>query len=315
MTTLIIDGSSLLKYSFYGAKDVEGGGVYQFLNHIRKYVKDYFIDKVIVCWDMSLSGKLKSNIYPNYKIRRKNWETGERIKPKPEDEIIDQQKLQLRKICFHLGFYQLYDDVTEADDIMAYYVQNSTDKKHYIVTGDSDILQLISDKTQILYLHKNKNKKQLYNHITFKKIFDYSHKNMAFIKAIVGDSSDDVIGCKGLGMKKLTENFNLKNDLTKEILLSTDDDKLNTYVNSELFETTLSIVNLSVPILSDEVRIKIDKCIQHYFPAKNKRNNKELLSILDQANLKQNIITTSNLGFSTVKTYKSFFSVFHKMFK
>jgi 5'-3' exonuclease len=83
LNTLLVDGNSLFKRSILGAKDVYNqkqehiGGVYQFITVIRKLLDDDLYHKVIVFWDGKLSGKLRYNIYKDYKSNRnKDYENG-----------------------------------------------------------------------------------------------------------------------------------------------------------------------------------------------------------------------------------------------
>ena len=74
--TLLVDGNALYKRSFIGARDEYNkdgehiGGVYQFLTVLRKLMNENIYQKVFVFWDGEFSGKLRYNIYKDYKIKR-----------------------------------------------------------------------------------------------------------------------------------------------------------------------------------------------------------------------------------------------------
>ena len=73
--TLIVDGDSLIKTAYHGAKnlyhkDTHIGGIFQFLTMVRKLVNEYKFDKVYVFWDGQFSGRLRYEIYEDYKSNR-----------------------------------------------------------------------------------------------------------------------------------------------------------------------------------------------------------------------------------------------------
>ena len=74
-TTLLIDGNSLLKTGFHGVKNVYNGadhigGLYHFLNTLRKQIDINLANKVVVFWDGKNNSKQRRDIYPNYKLNR-----------------------------------------------------------------------------------------------------------------------------------------------------------------------------------------------------------------------------------------------------
>jgi len=93
INTLLVDGNSLFKMSYFGAKNmynhhgVHIGGVYQFLTTLRKVLVEDLYHRVFVFWDGNFSGKLRYEIYEPYKSGRgKNYITG--TKPDDESELI-----------------------------------------------------------------------------------------------------------------------------------------------------------------------------------------------------------------------------------
>ena len=83
--TLLVDGNSLLNTGFHGIKnmyhnDEHIGGLYHFLNTLRKLIDDYVITKVVVFWDGEDNTKPRIEMYPEYKLNRK-------LKPKSQDDL------------------------------------------------------------------------------------------------------------------------------------------------------------------------------------------------------------------------------------
>jgi len=74
--TLLVDGNNLFKIGFHGVKELfsDGdhiGGVYHFINIIRKFLEEHNHDKVIVFWDSSDNSTIRKEIYPQYKDNRR----------------------------------------------------------------------------------------------------------------------------------------------------------------------------------------------------------------------------------------------------
>ena len=73
--TLVVDGDSLIKTAYHGAKDLyykdtHIGGIFQFLTMVRKMLNEYKFDRVYVFWDGPFSGRLRYDIYKEYKSNR-----------------------------------------------------------------------------------------------------------------------------------------------------------------------------------------------------------------------------------------------------
>jgi 5'-3' exonuclease len=74
--TLLVDGDNLFKIGFHGAKDLfnDGshvGGVYHFINTLRRFLEEYNLDKVVVFWDGESNSSARKLIYPQYKANRR----------------------------------------------------------------------------------------------------------------------------------------------------------------------------------------------------------------------------------------------------
>lgn len=212
--TLLIDGSSLFSNSYEGSKSSSGGdnsyGVYVFLYRLRKIQQQGKYDKIKIAFDGKSSGLLRINEYKEYKLKRKS---------KPSDENKNRQVEILINICKCL-FSTYTDDVTEGDDIIAYYCSKFPNEKITIVTGDMDILSLLDKNIDAIYLNKTyksktrasqratkTNKYQTISQREFKKIFGYPSRNIVFQKTLCGDTSDEIVGVKGLGEKTFNNLF------------------------------------------------------------------------------------------------------------
>ena len=170
--TLCVDAQGLLKLSFHGNQSTYTkfgyiGAVVTFFTIIRKVIREQHINKVILFWDGENSGRLRYDIYPEYKSNRtsKNWYGSIVLSDKDvereenSDKSIFKQRERIKQYGEELFFRQVEDSVTEADDCIAYYCNNLIEKDEEVViyTNDRDFCQLISDNVSI-YLT---NKKQL----------------------------------------------------------------------------------------------------------------------------------------------------------
>ena len=73
--TLLVDGNNLLNIGIYGARDLYNkgehvGGIWHFLNTLRKFLEETNFNKVVVFWDSKTSSSHIRIIYPKYKLNR-----------------------------------------------------------------------------------------------------------------------------------------------------------------------------------------------------------------------------------------------------
>ncbi len=204
--TLLVDGDSLLKTAYHGAKNLyykenHIGGIFQFLTIIRKMLNEYKFDRVFVFWDGIFSGRLRYEIYQDYKSNRdKNF-----YNEQPPSEIdLYIQKERLFSYCEELYIRQYRDEIIEADDAIAYYVKNmSEDERVVILTRDRDLCQLINEKVSVYDL----NLKKIVNKENYLVDFDHDPTNLKLIKIITGDVSDNIKGIEGVSEKTLVKFF------------------------------------------------------------------------------------------------------------
>ena len=124
--TLLVDGNSLLNTGFHGIKNMYNGtdhigGLYHFLNTLRKLIDVYLLTKIVVCWDGEHNTKPRLELYPDYKLNR-------RAKPKSEDDLQSyaRQKLRVQEYLEELYVRQATFKWCEADDCIAHYCEKAT---------------------------------------------------------------------------------------------------------------------------------------------------------------------------------------------
>ena len=207
--TLLVDGNALFKRGFYGASVYSNdgkhiGGLYQFITVLRKLLRERLYHRVFVFWDGKYSGKLRYDIYHDYKIARgKDYKNG--TQPVDIDEVTE--KFLISQYLEELCIRQLMDESdvgVEADDFIAYYCVTKKENEHVtIVTSDRDLCQLISDKVEI-YLCDLKDYVTKDNYNDF---FKHHQTNSKLIKIIAGDNSDSIKGIKGVKETTLLKFF------------------------------------------------------------------------------------------------------------
>ena len=228
--TLLVDGNNLLKIGFHGVKDYFNGtehvgGIWHFLNTLRRFIEDENFNKVVVFWDGELSTSQRRLIYPKYKLNRKG------VTEDFKEESFGKQKQRVKQYLEEMFVRQIEFENSEADDLIAYYCKISKDESKTIFSGDRDLTQLISDDVTIY----SPNTKKYYKNgdkIKLKEI-EIPHYNVKTYKIIAGDISDNIDGIYYMGEKTLVKLFpelldkevNIDDILTKgELLLKEDKD-------------------------------------------------------------------------------------------
>jgi 5'-3' exonuclease len=275
--TLIVDGDSLIKTAYHGAKDLyykdtHIGGIFQFLTMVRKLINEYKFDKVYVFWDGQFSGRLRYEIYEDYKSNRDK----DFYNDQPPSEIeLYLQKERVKFYCEELFIRQYSDDIIEADDLIGYYVKNiSEDEKVVIMTNDRDMCQLINERVGIYVI----NLKKIITKDNYLDHFNHHYSNLKLIKIISGDVSDNIKGITGVSEKTLLKFFPeiKEKTLTLEYIFSKIKDiqkdrksnlkSLDNIINKvtkgkqkeKIFEVNEKLIDLSNPIITENIKSDLD---------------------------------------------------------
>ena len=215
MKTLLVDGDNLFKIGFHGVRDlfVEGnhiGGIYHFLNTLRKQLVDNEYDKIVVFWDGKHNSTTRRELYPAYKLNRKNNMTEEKL------ESYHSQKFRVKQYLEEIFVRQVEIEGNESDDLIAFYCQISSDEHKTIFSSDKDLLQLI-DKHTSLYSPLQKFTYKNGDLVKFGNSY-IPHKNILVVKIFLGDQSDNIQGISRLGEKTFVKIF--PEVLEKSVLIS-----------------------------------------------------------------------------------------------
>ncbi len=200
---VIIDGKSVFYRGYYAMPNLSTkdgtptGGVFGFASMALEVVKRLKPDYVAVAWDKPKTNiRKRLAIYPEYKAGRK---------PAPEDFKIQVPILHELLDAFGWPLYELDD--YEADDIMgALAVQASAqDIETILITSDMDMLQLVNERVHVFALKTGLSNIELYSPKSFEAKYQLGVDQFLDLKAIKGDSSDNIPGVPGIGEKGATE--------------------------------------------------------------------------------------------------------------
>jgi DNA polymerase-1 len=210
--TLLVDGDNLFKIGFHGVKEYYHngnhiGGIFHFVNTLRKFLKEHNYDKVIVFWDGENNSTQRRLLLPQYKENRRS-ETNELKR-----QSYDWQKSRIRQYLEDMFIRQICIDKSESDDLIAYYCQISHDETKTIFSSDKDLTQLISEQVEI-YSPIKKEYHKYGERINIGNLW-IPHQNVVTYKILTGDKSDNIDGILLLGEKTISK-------ILPEILEKTD---------------------------------------------------------------------------------------------
>ena len=191
---LIVDGNSILNRAYYGIRPLttkEGiptNAIFGMMTILKKHLDHIKPDYAVIAFDLRAK-TFRHKACDFYKAQRK---------PMPEDLAA---QLPYAKDCVKLlGFNVVELEGYEADDIIGTVSRMTNEDVHsYILTGDRDSLQLINDNTSVVLV---KTKEDIvYNEDKFTSEYGVTPTQYIDVKAIMGDSSDNIPGVAGIGEK------------------------------------------------------------------------------------------------------------------
>lgn len=222
---LLIDGNNIVFRAYYAFQNQRlktsagqpTGALYGFLRMMLKMLKDRQPDLVAVAFDTSRD-TFRRRLYPEYKAKRK---------PTPPD-LLEQLPLAHKAVAA-LNIKILTRDDYEADDLLGSAAKSlAKSYKVTVVTGDRDLLQLIDDNVLVELCQKGVSDTREIDAAEFNKEYGFDPVGIIELKALMGDSSDNIPGVKGIGEKKgmaLIQQFKTIKNLYQS-LDAVDNDKL-----------------------------------------------------------------------------------------
>ena len=199
---VLIDGHSILNRAFYGVPDltnsegVHTNAIYGFLNIMLKILSEEQPEYLIVAFDVK-HPTFRHEMFPEYK--------GTRSKMPPE---LSQQVPIMKEILKAMDIHIVEQAGVEADDILGSYANKAEEDGLIVslVSGDRDTLQIATDKIQIRIPKTKKTGTIVENYYSKDVIETYGVTPTEFIdvKALMGDSSDNIPGVPGIGEVRAT---------------------------------------------------------------------------------------------------------------
>ncbi len=191
---LIIDGNSIANRAFYALpflSNHEGkpsGAVYGFANILIKLLQEEKPSKVLVAFDHARK-TFRNEIYSEYKMQRK---------PSPTELISQFPIIKEMLDCMNIKYLEIAG--IEADDIIGT-ISKEFDAQKIILSGDRDLLQLIDEKTCVWLTKKGVTEVDKVDEKRLKELFNLRPNQIIELKGLMGDSSDNIPGVKGVGEK------------------------------------------------------------------------------------------------------------------
>ena len=216
---LLIDGNSLMFRAYYATaytgnlmqskSGLYTNAIFGFVNMIQKLVNSD-VDKVFVAFD---AGKqtFRHKQFDDYKGGRK---------PMPEEFKMQIPYIKQYLDIMNIKHFECLD--YEADDLVCAYADlaNNGENEVYIVSGDKDLLQLAKGNITVCLTKKGITELEEYTQSNFKEKMGFYSYQVPDYKGLVGDSSDNLPGIKGIGEKtalKLLEQYNSLENLIENV--------------------------------------------------------------------------------------------------
>lgn len=295
---LVLDGNSILNRAFYGVKGLatkEGfftNGIYGFLTTLQKVKEETSPNAIAIAFDVK-KPTFRHKAYEGYKAKRKGM---------PED--LAKQLPILKELLGYLGLSIIECEGFEADDILGTLAKKceETGDECIIVTGDRDSLQLVSENVSVRITATKFGKPEvtLYDKDKIFEKYGVTPKQLIDIKAIQGDSSDNIPGVAGIGEKganELIRKFKnldyIYDNIDKIDIKEGMRKKLKEGKESAYMSKMLGTVRTDVPIDTDINLFIPRECNTE--KALNLMNKLEFFSLIDKIGLRERNDSTNKV--------------------
>lgn len=201
-TFIVLDGNALLHRAWHAIPPLttrDGrvvNAAYGFTNVVEKMLNVYKPDYMAVAWDLS-GATFRHEAYEAYKAQRE----------KKADELYEQIPI-IQEILAAYGIPSLSAPGYEADDVIGTLAKMNDEEggiDTLIVTGDRDALQLVNETTKVLFFVKGLSEVKLFDAAAVEEKYGVTPLELIEVKALMGDSSDNLPGVPGIGEKSAVE--------------------------------------------------------------------------------------------------------------
>ena len=197
---LLVDGMALLFRAFYATSvygqfmkrqdGIPTNGIHGYMKHLLTAASTIEPTHIVTCWDMG-STTFRTEAFSNYKANR----------GAPPEELIPQFNL-VQEMTAHLSIPVIGMKGYEADDCIGTLAKMyQHEAEVFILTGDTDLLQLVDTKITVMLLRKGIGNYEFYTPGKIMEEKGVEPWQIVHAKAFMGDSSDNYPGVKGIGEK------------------------------------------------------------------------------------------------------------------
>ena len=243
------------------------GGVTGFLKSVGYVTRKFKPSRVYVIFDGKGGSKRRRDIYPDYKLGRKPLtrlnRTYDMTTEKDEQDLMRYELVIVAKALMKLPITTITLDHVEADDIMSYIAQHVVEGggESIIYSTDKDFLQLVGDGIKVW----NPVRKKTYIPETVLEDYTIHPNNFLLYRALTGDTSDNLPGIKGLGIKTLLKfmpGFVTEEKLTLDDVITIAESSKSKVMSKivdqkEIIQRNLTLMSLLSVMISDNNKMKI----------------------------------------------------------
>lgn len=194
---IMIDGNSLVFRAFHALPPMKRGdgqvvnAAYGFFTMLLGLIDERQPDYLAVSFDLK-GPTFRKEMFGEYKANRQ----------KTPDELLEQFPL-IKEALHTLKIPILEIQGYEADDVIGTVAKRADEAgiEAYIVTGDRDSLQLITDTTRVLLTRKGVSEIEVFDKEHLREVYGLEPWQIIDLKGLMGDASDNIPGIKGVGEK------------------------------------------------------------------------------------------------------------------
>lgn len=195
MKLMAVDGNNILNRAYYAirplstSKGQPTNALYGFLNILLKHIQEENPDRIFVAFDRKAK-TFRHKMYDGYKATRTGMPDDLAAQLQPAKDLLNALKITIAE-----------QDGLEADDILGIMSRRATENGDtcVIVSGDRDVLQLIQPAVTVKLLTNKED--ILFDEARVKEKYGLTPERLIDLKALMGDSSDNIPGIKGVGEK------------------------------------------------------------------------------------------------------------------
>ncbi|MCF7886030.1 MAG: DNA polymerase I [Candidatus Marinimicrobia bacterium] len=251
----IIDGSALAYRSYFGmvkagltrSDGFPTGACYAFTNSMLNLVENHEPDHIVMVFDAS-EKTFRHEIFPDYKATREAM---------PDDLV--RQLPYLHDLTRALNIEVIIEPGFEADDILGTLAQKAKKKNMeiFMVTGDKDLMQILDEDVYMYKPGRGRREDEIITTKELKEKWNIKPQQVADFLALMGDSSDNIPGVKGIGEKRasrLLNNFESIEEIYKN-LDKIDSKRIRNYLKKGEEEAKFS---KKLTTIDTDVAVKLD---------------------------------------------------------